>query len=289
MPADVTILRSRRQVLAAAIGGLAGAAAGALGRPSVAVATDGQPLVVGQNNTASETTVLRNTTTVAPGLIVETGAASAIHGKANGANGVEGEALGENVAGVWGFSSEGYGTSGMSNGGTGVYGSSQSATGVYAFSASWTKPALVARGSDGGAGVFGFAGVGAPPDAPLDTGVYGLATGYPTRQASAAVGVHGRSSVGTGVLAQADAGGTALRVVGKAVFSRSGTVTLAAGKSSITKSVAGLSSASLVFAVVRSGAGGVWVRKVAPTNGSFTVYLNKAVSSSTLVNWIAFN
>ena len=289
MSSDVSVMRSRRQLLIGALGGIAATVAGAFGHPSSTIATDDQPLVVGQENTTTKATTLKNTTTVHTGLLVETLAASAIHGKSNGANGVEGEAGGENVAGVWGFSSEGFGTSGMSNGGTGVYGSSQSATGVYAFSASLSQPALVARGSSGGAGVFGFAGEGAPPTTPLDTGVYGLATGYAQRPATAAVGVHGRSTVGTGVHAQADAGGTALRVSGKAVFSRSGTITIGAGKSSVTKSVAGLTSSSLVFAVVRSGAAGVWVRKVSPGSGSFTVYLNKAVSSSTLLNWIVFN
>ena len=115
------------------------------------------------------------------------------------------------------------------------------------------------------------------------TGVFGFAA-----QDSAAVGVHGRSTVGTGVRAQADVAGTALRVEGKATFSRSGVVTVAAGKSSATKSVVGLTSSSLVFAVIRTGDGQAFVRKVQPTAGSFTVYVNKVLSSTTTIAWIAF-
>ena len=99
--------------------------------------------------------------------------------------------------------------------------------------------------------------------------------------------MHGRSSVGTGVLAQADQGGTALHVDGKATFSRSGVVSIAVGKSSISKSVAGLTSSSLVFAVVQTGDGQVWVRKVAPAAGKFTIYLNKTLGTATTIAWMA--
>lgn len=89
------------------------------------------------------------------------------------------------------------------------------------------------------------------------------------------------------MLAQADQGGTALHVNGKASFSRSGVLSIAVGKSSIGKSVAGLTSTSLVFAVVQTGDGTAWVRKVAPASGKFTVYLNRTLATASTVAWIA--
>ena len=52
--------------------------------------------------------------------------------------------------------------------------------------------------------------------------------------------------------------------------------------------MSGLTSGSLVFAVIQTGDGRAWVRKVKPVSGKFTVYMNKAVSSTTTVAWIAF-
>jgi hypothetical protein len=169
-----------------------------------------------------------------------------------------------------------------------VYGKSQSGVGVYASSASWGLPAIVGRGYGGAAGVLGYSGASDPVDtAPLDTGVYGYATGYEQRPAAEAIGVYGRATQGTAVYAHADPAGTALRVNGRASFSRSGLVSVSAGRTSVSKTVAGMTSSSLVFAVVKTGDGGAWVRKAATTTGKFTVYLNKAASTTTTVAWFA--
>lgn len=154
---------------------------------------------------------------------------------------------------------------------------------MFAYSLSSSEPALIANSGSDRAGVFGYSGIIASPTAPAKTGVYGLAT-----QDSSATGVRGRSTIGTGVHAEADSAGTALKVTGKATFSRSGVITLAAGKSSTTKSVTGLTSGSLVFAVVRTGDGSAFVRKVRPSSGLFKIYMNKSVSRVTTVSWIAF-
>lgn len=227
------------------------------------------------------------------------------HGvRASGAAyGVVGNAMGNGHAGVFGWSDAGYGlkgqsdtsigvfgTSGTKEGlygtsgtGAGIYGQSTAGPGILGASGSQSQPGVI--GWSGATGVFGASGgsSGLPATPPVKTGVFGFAA-----QDSAAVGVHGRSTVGTGVRAQADVAGTALRVEGKATFSRSGVVTVAAGKSSATKSVVGLTSSSLVFAVIRTGDGQAFVRKVQPTAGSFTVYVNKVLSSTTTIAWIAF-
>lgn len=282
-------VRSRRSLLAASLGGLAALVGHALGRPADAQAANGDPVVLGTDMTATSVTTIRNKTNVSGVLQLDSlGTAFSAVSSSEAANAIQGESNGANGVGVWGRSAFGYGIGGLSDGGIGVDGRSEGGTGVYGTSASSEDPAIVGRSYGGSAGLFGFAGGGAPPAAPQDTGVYGFATGYALRPASAAVGVHGRATAGTGVLAQADQAGTALRVYGKATFSRSGILTIGAGKASISKSVAGLTSGSLVFAVVRTGDGKAWVRKVKPFSGSFTVYLNKVLSSTTTVSWIAF-
>ena len=66
-------------------------------------------------------------------------------------------------------------------------------------------------------------------------------------------GVHGiaESSSGAGVLAENTGGGTALKATGPAVFSRSGILTVAAGKSSGTVTGVPLTAASLVLATLQ--------------------------------------
>ncbi len=172
--------------------------------------------------------------------------------------GTYGEAAGTNPTGVWG-----QGGNASSGSSTGVYGEGD--TGVWGF---------------GGWGVFGAS------DA-TGTGVYGF-SGASVPAAPAHTGVFGYSDSGTGVYARA-ATGTALYVNGKAKFSRSGRATIGSGKSSLVVTLAGVTTASLVFAVLYSNRSGRYVRAVAPTTGKFTIYLNAAVTSSTYVSWFVVN
>jgi hypothetical protein len=102
-------------------------------------------------------------------------------------------------------------------------------------------------------------------------------------------GVFGWSDAGIGVHAQG--GGTALRVDGKATFSRSGRLTLTAGQSSIAKTGLLLSRYSLVLAVLQTNRPGIYVRAVVanPSTSSFRVYLNTAVPGTTNVAWFVLN
>jgi hypothetical protein len=332
MAVERTANRTRRELLAASVGGLAALLANAFGRPSEVRAGSDGDVVLDGTNTAADTTSIKNATTTKTVLHVENtvlgsiglvaaGRLRGVHAfgsdavtaegdqygirASGGSAGVVGTSSGNGHSGVSGFADkDGIGVKGESDtrvgvygrsdsgdaiyaeteSGTGVVGSSSSGPGMLGASGSQTEPGVI--GWSAASGVFGASGgsVALPTTPPVKTGVFGYAA-----QDATATGVHGRSTVGTGVHAQADAGGTALRVTGKAAFSRSGSVTVSAGRSSTTKSLTGITSSSLVFAVVRSGDGGVWVRKVVPASGSFTVYLNKAVSSSTSVIWIAFN
>jgi hypothetical protein len=93
------------------------------------------------------------------------------------------------------------------------------------------------------------------------------------------------------VLAENSGGGTALKVTGRAVFSRSGTVTVRAGTSSATKNHVALTGSSLVLATLQHDVPGVWVRSAVPevAGRSFTVHLSKAVRPSTTVAWFVIN
>ena len=225
-------VRSRRRILAVALGAVGAAIAQTLGRPTVAQAADGDPVVAGEIVTASTTTQIHVSGIYGALAVQADGAGADAFAAVNtggGGGGVYGQSSGTNSSGVRGFSDIGIGIQGGSTTGTGVYG-------------------------------FGPNGV--------------------------SVGVHGQAYNGTGVLAQAGSDGTALKVMGRAAFSQSGRATIAAGASSVSRSVAGATASSLVFAVVQTGDASTWVRKVAPGNGKFTVLLNKTVSIPTTVAWI---
>jgi len=169
------------------------------------------------------------------------------------------------------------------------------------------------------AGVFAYSvdASGAQPYwATTYTGIYGWAPtfadsfGVGVWGDSVDVGTYGSGSVGVrgdgfyGMVAASQIGGgagllawggnglgndVALDVRGKVKFSRAGRSTIGAGKSSIKINMVGASFSSLVFAVLRHNRSGRYVRAVVPTAGSFTIYLNLAVTSSTYVVWFVVN
>jgi hypothetical protein len=151
-----------------------------------------------------------------------------------------------------------------------------------------TNAATALAGSSGSSGI----GVGGNSDS--GPGVQGNSgTGFGVSGVSSTgVGVAGDGSTsGTGVWATASVsgGGIALQVDGKVKFSRSGRTTMAAGTSSKTVSLPGITTGSLVFAVLGSNRSGRWVRAVVPATGSFKIYLNTTVPSSTYVSWFILN
>ena len=96
-------------------------------------------------------------------------------------------------------------------------------------------------------------------------------------------------ATGAGVRAIGANTRVALAVSGKVTFSRSGRATIGAGKSSVRVSLTGTTTSSRVFAVLHSNRSGRYVRAVVPTTGSFTIYLNTTVTSSTYVAWFVIN
>jgi hypothetical protein len=152
--------------------------------------------------------------------------------------------------------------------GTGLYGFTSTGTGVLAVGGS-SGNGLDARSSNG-TGAMGASYTG--------SGVYGYAGG------TAAPAMTGPAA---GVVARAiDTSTLALRVIGRATFSFSGTVTVAANQSRVTVTKAGVTASSLIIATPRTNRAGVYVQSAVPGAGKFTVHLNKKVSGATDVAYL---
>jgi hypothetical protein len=297
-------ISSRRAVLGAALGGAAAVAAQALAQPrSVAAATD-DPALIGNANTGDATTSFENTDAGETSLAaVHAGSGAALEAtSATGAavmaistdatpsdgltdpshrNGVY-AAVGDtssastvtDEAGVYGFAdvSEGsVGVVGESFLGTGVIGFGD--TGVVAFGPSQGLLSIGSWGvyATGDVGVVGDVGTGG-------VGVYGFAGSSQIPNPPTGIGVYARAGTNSQL---------ALRVQGRAKFSRSGRVSV--GGATKTVSLAGVSAANtFVVATCQEDAAGVYVRSVVPANGSFKIHLSKKPSKAITVGWIAF-
>lgn len=171
-----------------------------------------------------------------------------------------------------------YTIQGSSDGGTGVAGSSSTNLGVYGWSGSGTG---VVGETTSGTGVVGES-----------HGTSGVGViGFADASSGPTYGVKGsvNSPSGVGGYFTAPAAGVALQANGRVKFSRSGKTLITAGHSKKTISLAGVTSSSLIFAVLRSNRSGRWVRAVVPATGSFTVYLNTSLGSNTYVVWFVLN
>jgi hypothetical protein len=123
-----------------------------------------------------------------------------------------------------------------------------------------------------------------------DWGVYG--SGSVGVLGDGVFGAVGRAQTtgGVGVTAIGFTDNTvALDVQGKVKFSRSARATIGSGKSALKVTKAGVTSSSRIFAVLASNRTGRYVRAVVPTTGSFTIYLNAAVSSASYLNYFIIN
>ena len=105
------------------------------------------------------------------------------------------------------------------------------------------------------------------------------------------IGVRGRTINGIGVDAIATGGGYGLRVQGRAVFDRSGRVTMAQGQSSRTVSGVRIDAATVIVATIQGNVPGTWVRGVSvnAVEDTFTIRLNKAAPRQLTVGWFVVN
>ena len=161
---------------------------------------------------------------------------------------------------------------------------SSTAIGLVATTIAADRPAFVGF-NPGGTAILGLSDPGASLETPAraNTAVHGYATIDAT-----AVGVRGETSVGTGVHAVATTG-VALKVTGKAQFSRSGRATVAAGHTSVLVKLAGVTTSSYVIATPQAKRAGVFVQAVVPAGGSFTIHLSRAPLVATTVGYLVIN
>lgn len=312
--------RSRRRFLAGAAAVLGIATAESLSSPQSARATQGQPVLAGESNTETSETSITNTAGDGAGLSA-TGAGGGTGligtgGAAAGAVGVSGQGggLGRGPGvvgtstfdvGVFGAGQPGVfglgrgnapGVRGISGGGgTGVEGIGVAfggfvGKGVHGTGSEHVEGVWGDGGPDGGRGVVGVGGQGPNPFTNVPgTGVFGAGGGGGVRVQG--TGVQGRAGGpgGVGVYAENVNGGVGLKVLGAAVFSRSGKVTVPAGSSGVIVNDVDLTADSLVLATLQQAIAGVYVESVVPdpANSRFTINLNK--KASVPVGWFVVN
>jgi len=147
----------------------------------------------------------------------------------------------------------------------GIVATSNGETGLLVDSSGAGKAATVSLAKAGGTGVHGHAGT-TPPNASANTGVFGTAEGS-----------------GTGGFFSSPTG-NALRVVGKASFTRAGRVSVPRNSAYVDITVAGgLASTAAVVATLQTPRGTCAVTSVRvnyPSAGKARIYLNKVASTT---------
>ncbi len=256
---------TRRGLLAGAVGGAAVLAATAIEPAATLAGVDGD-VILGASNAATAPTTIDNSTAdidafgataAGDGVAVraQTANGTGVHATVTAATGLSGNPIG--VVGEVNGVDTGFGVVGTAD--IGVSGSGN--IGVIGDSATLGGAGVFGYGEAAGCGVYGAVG-GAPPAPALAVGVYAVAT-EPT--------------------------GTALRVNGKAQFSRSGRIAVAAGRTAVVKLVPGVTASSIVIATLQRAATGTWIRAAVPSTGRFVVYFNRALPATTVVGWFVIN
>ena len=263
---------TRRSVLAAVLGGLAGVAAHAVGRPSRVLA-EGEVIHVGDNHLTAETaTYLKNSVNDADVFIaVTTGAGRSVYGTSTRGYGLMGRTAGAAKAGVHGVTGhfDAMAVSGehTARGSFGALGTDDK--GVYG------------RVEDSDAyAVWGTCGPGAIGGA----AIHGVALA----QHSNAIEGEASSAARYAGLFRHGGDGTALRVEGRTEFTRSGVATIPAGANRVTVTPEGpVTNRSFVLATLQEARVGVHVAAGIPnaTAGTVVIRLNQPVNAPTKVAW----
>ena len=283
MAIDTTAPRSRRSILAGALGGAGALIAASLGRAAPAAAATGDPLLLGKGGVATENAATAATVvnaTADPGFWAKVSAAATalkgtsatgagVHGQ-SGANPPDGTDTSQ--TGVYGFSDAGDPAD------AGVWGDTLAGVGT------------VGTGDWGvvGLGVVGVVGLADE----LSTGIHGFAgTGAPNLPAPGTA-IHGHAGPGakTGIYASASSPTqTAFYVSGGFKTSRSGRKAIGATATSLRIPVVGATTSSWVVATLQSNVSGVYVRAAVPSTNAITVYLNKAPGTTVIVGFLVVN
>jgi len=283
--------RSRRALLAGALGGIGAWAVAAIGRPGTASALDPNDVVLGANNMAAVTTAITNDSNGNPVFT----ASSTMAGPA---------VTGESLAGIGVY---GHSTShiGQTDSVIGVAGDSDSHIGVSGYNQSLSQPAIRGVAAANSTGVLGYSGEASPPVIKAKTGVYGYAAqdassrgviggtklGQGVRgEAMGGVGVRAAATTGTGLHASSTTG-WAIRAAGRVRLENcAGLATIAAGANSVVVTPGiDLVSTSAVVATLQGSAGGTTTvhRCVVDTTAdTITIYLTANASSTVKVAWV---
>jgi hypothetical protein len=297
---ELTDIRSRRSVLTAAAAAAAALTAARLGDPAP-VAAVGTPVEIDVDNPATAvTSITQGTADTGAFAGNAAGIGTGVHGTSVGGVGVLGGTgpgglpavvglQGDSAmssydnalfvdpdaprldGGVYGFSNTGSGD------GVGTFGETVSGVGLLGFGIDAGSVGMMAIGSLGAfiegpdgafvvsdanrTGLHAHVGTGSSaPAAPLNTAMFASVS------AATQVGLEAR---------------------GRIRFpNRSGRALIPAGKSSVTVSVPGMTSANFAVATLNSARSGRWVRAVVCWSGKISIYLNTTVSSSTYVAWL---
>jgi len=316
----------RRALLAAGAAGVAAVAAQAVAPARVLAGGDHQPVIQGETNAGSLTT------------IVGAAGAHALEGRSDVGDGLRGISKGAGRSGVYGYNSnaDGYGvfgrndpggTSGVLGGknwgvkgdagpGEGVRGNSGTGDGVVGFSAGANKSGV--NGSTSHADGFAVAGRNTVSHTygylgGKENGVYGASpvankaavlgehsdpTGVAVSGANTATQVRGGLGAwGMGLFGSApiNLASAALYVGGRAMFERAGLLTIAKGTSSVSTNVAAIGAGgpmpTMVLATLQTNRAGVYIQAAVlnPAASKVTIYLNKKVSAATKVAFFVLN
>jgi hypothetical protein len=291
--------RTRRAVLVAAAAAGAAAVVTAVAKPvpALAGADDNADMFVGIQygdveattglvNSKGNATVFYGTNTHAgTGVQGNSSTGMGVYGTANGGGtGIGVKGISSSGRGVVGESTSSYGVNATSGSGHALWAESTSGYGVYAKSSagaglvavstssygavintSAALPAVLAYGGAGSGGVHGHAGNN-PPATVANTGVEGSAEGS-----------------GTGGYFSSPSG-HALRVVGRASFTRAGRASIPKNRAYVDVTVAGgLSATAAIVATLQVQRGTCSVTSVRtnyPTAGKARIYLNKVASTT---------
>jgi hypothetical protein len=287
MALDPTERRSRRALLASAVGGAAAVAAAQLARPLSAAAADPNDLVLNQDNpTTLPTSVSQQTADTAAFKATGAGTAPGLDGASASGAGVIGTTSTVDAAGVIGTAGDTtgsdlaagsdldagiYGFAGFTDISTGIYGESTTGSGTFGYGpiGVWGSGGLggyfdgvdgvLGVGDVGGTGVHGHAGGGTPLNPPGNTAIYGSVGSTSTQ-----VGLEAR---------------------GRIRFpDRAKRVPVLAAKSSVAVGWPGVSSSNVAIATINTNRAGRYVQSVVCTTGKVTVYLNGTVAGTTYVS-----
>jgi hypothetical protein len=123
--------------------------------------------------------------------------------------------------------------------------------------------------------------MGVVGDADTDqTGVYGFTGIDPAPPAPGGVGVYARAQ---------STSQYALRVEGRARFSRAGRISVSSTATSKLIYLAGVTTSSYVVATMQTNVTGLYVRSVVCGTGYFRIYLSKAPGKTAYVGYLVLN